>query len=436
MQTELEKLDGLKRKLKVTLPIEKVKVAYEKRLKDVAQQVKMPGFRPGKVPLDIVEKKYSSSLQNEVAGDLMQGTFEKALQESDIKIAGQPHVHPEKLEKDTQFEYVAEFEVYPEITLKDLQGKKFDKLVSSVTDDDVATMLEKIQHQQAEWMEVERDTKDGDRLLIDFVGTVDGETFEGGIAKDFSLELGSKQMIPGFEDGLLGAKLKEMKKIKVTFSKEYPAEKLAGKEAEFEVTVNKVEEPKLPELDDALAKKAGIEGGIDALKTQVREGMERELKQAMEARVKMSVLDKLIELNPLDVPDALLEMEIQNLQRITKQQMASQQSAKELPEPDLPRDPYIEQAKKRVALGLLLGEVIKAYNISVDAAKVREKVEEIAAAYRKPQEVVDWYYANKQMLAEVEALVVEDQAVVKLLEQAEINEKPSSYDDVVNADNQ
>lgn len=436
MQTELEKLDGLKRKLKITLPVEEVKSAYEKHLKNVIKQVNLPGFRPGKVPVDIVEKKYGAGLKNEVAGELMQGSFEKALEENKLKIAGQPHVHPEGLEKDKPFEYVAEFEVYPEIALEDLSSAKFEKLVSEVTDADVATMLEKIQRQQAEWDEVERDAKDGDRLLIDFVGTIDGETFEGGAAKDFALELGSKQMIPGFEEGLVGAKSKEMKKIKVTFPKEYPAEKLAGKEAEFEVTVNKIEEPRLAELNDDLAKKIGVEGGIDTLKKQVREGMERELKQATEARIKMSVLDKLIELNPIDVPEALVNMEIQNLQNVTRQQMAGQYGGQELPEIDLPRDPYVEQATKRVKLGLLLGEVIKAYNISVDAAKVREKVEEIAAAYRKPQEVVDWYYGNKQMLGEVEALVVEDQAVQTLLGQAEVNEKTSSYDDVINLDKQ
>ncbi|GAF98484.1 unnamed protein product, partial [marine sediment metagenome] len=201
MQVELEKLDGLKRKLKVTLPADQVTAAYEKRLTEVAKQINMPGFRPGKVPLDIVEKKHGSGLKDEVAGNLMQDSFEKALQENNINIAGQPHVHPAKLEKNTPFEYVAEFEVYPEVVLKDLQGEKLDRLTSEVTEADLTKMLEKIQRQQADWAEVERDAKDGDRLLIDFVGTLNGEMFEGGVAKDFSLELGSKQMIPGFEDG-------------------------------------------------------------------------------------------------------------------------------------------------------------------------------------------------------------------------------------------
>lgn len=432
MQTELKVLEGLKRELKVILPVEEVKAAYQKRLAEIAKEVKMPGFRPGKVPLDVIEKKYSSGIKNEVAGDLMQATFDQALKEKNVKIAGQPHVHPGDLQKNEPFEYVADFEVYPEINLKNLEGAKLDKLISEVTDADVTNMLEKIQHQQAEWVEVERDAKDGDRLVIDFVGTIDKETFEGGAAKGFTLELGSKQMIPGFEEALIGAKPKAMTKIKVTFPKDYHAEQLAGKNAEFEVTVNKIEEAKLPELNDALAEKIGVKEGLDALKKQVREGMERELNQAIEARAKMSVLDKLIELNPIEVPESLLEMEIQNLQRMTKQQMIQQQGGGDLPELDLPREPYVEQAKKRVALGLLLGEVIQSFGIGVDADKVRAKVEEIAAAYRKPQEVIDWYFNNKQMLSEVEALVVEDAAVAKLLEQADVTEKTSSYDIVVN----
>ena len=435
MQTELNKLAGLKRELKVTLPVEEVSAAYQKRLKEVAKQIKMPGFRPGTVPpLDLVEKKYDSGLKNEVAGELMQQSFEKALAENNLKIAGQPQVHPEPLEKNKPFVYVAEFEIYPDIELKDLTDIEFDKLIAEVTDEDVEKMLEKIQHQQAEWDEVEREAKEGDRLLIDFVGTIEKESFEGGTAKDFSLELGSKKMIPGFEEALIGVKLREMKEITIPFPNDYPAENLAGKEAVFEVTIQKIEAPKLPEINDALAEKVGIKEGVEKLMSEVRNGMERELEQAIQARLKMNVLDKLVELNPIEVPEVLLEMEIQNLQRITQQQMATQQGLKELPDVQLPKEPYIEQAKKRVVLGLLLGEVIKAYNIKVDGAKVREKIEEVASAYHKPKEVIDWYYKNKQLLSEIEALVVEDEAIAKLLEKAKVEEKPSAYDEVVNVD--
>lgn len=435
MQTEIKKLDGLKRVLTVTLPEEEVRAAYDKHLRDAAKQIKMPGFRPGKVPLDVIEKKYGSGLRNEVAGELMQSSFEKAVEQNQLQIAGQPHVHPKELIKDAPFEYEAEFEVYPEIALKDLGGQAIEKFASEVTDQDVDAMLGKIQRQQAEWASVERASQEGDRLLMDFVGSIDKETFEGGTAKDFTLELGSKQMIPGFEDALVGLKAGEKKTISVTFPEDYHASNLAGKPAEFEVTVSKVEEPKLPALDDDLAKKVGLEGGLEKLKAEVRSGMERELKQAIEARTKMEVLDKLIELNPIEVPTAFLDLEVKNLQQVTLQQMLGSMGKghEKMPDIDLPKEPYIEQAKKRVTLGLLLGEVIKHFKIEVDGAKVRERVEEIASAYQKPKEVVEWYYSNNQMLAEVEALVIEEAAVAKLLEDAEVSIKSSTYEEVVNA---
>ncbi len=434
MQTELKKLEGLKRELKVILPIEEVKATYDKHLKIVAKQVKQPGFRPGKIPLALVEKKYNSGLKSEVVGDLMQTSFDKALQENKIKIVGQPQIHPKPLSKNEPFEYVAEFEVYPEITLRDLQGIKIDKFVSEITDHDIEKMLSKIQHQQAEWVEVKRDTQQGDRLVIDFVGTIDKDTFEGGTAKDFRLELGSKQMIPGFEEALVGLKLGEVKNIQVPFPKDYSVTHLSGKKAEFEVTIHKIEEAKLPEINDMLAEKIGITGGIDQLKSEVRLGMERELQQTIQARLKMSVLDKLIELNPIDVPESLIEMEVQSLQDKVRKQIATQKvSSKEMPDDiTLPKAPYIDQAKKRVILGLLLSEIIKVYNVKADKAKVRKKIEEIAAAYRKPQEVIDWHYSDNKLLSEVEALTMEDEAILKLLEKAELVEKHSSYNNIVN----
>ena len=436
MQTEVKKLDGLKCQLTVTIPAEQVKTAYDKHLKEVASKAKVSGFRPGKVPPNVIEKQYGQGIKQDVAGDLMQSSFEEAVTKNELMIAGQPKVEPGNLKKGEAFEYVATFETYPKITLTDLTDQKFEKSVAEVIDKDVSGMLEKIQQQQADWVDADRAAKEGDRVVMDFEGYVGDEVFEGGSAKDFTLELGSKQMIPGFEDGLIGAKANETTSVKVTFPEQYPVETLAGKEARFEVTVHKVQEPKLPELNDALAKKAGVEGGLDALKTEVRKGMERELRQLLEGQMKNQVLDKLIELNPVEVPEALLDLEIQSLQQMTRQQMAQQQGKQELPNMDLPRDPYLEQEKKRVTLGLLLAEVIKAYDIKVDKDLVRAKVEEIANPYGKPEEVIAWYYNNQQMLSEVEALVVEDQAILKLLEKAQIEEQSKNYDDIINAQNQ
>jgi len=433
MQTEVKKLEGLKCELKVTISVDQVNTAYKKCLKEIGSKAKIAGFRPGKVPTDVIEKKYGQELRSEVAGELMQLSFESAVTENSLLIAGAPNVEPGEIVENQPFEYVATFETYPKITLKDLTDIKLKKSVAEVGDDDVAKMLEKIQKEHAEWFEVDRAAADGDRLLIDFEGFIGKETFEGGSAKDFNLELGSKQMIPGFEDGLIGAKPKETKKVKVTFPAEYPVENLAGKKTVFEVTVHKVEEAKLPELNDALAEKAGVKDGIEALKSEVRKGIERELHHMLESQMKKQVLDKLVELNPIEVPDVLLDLEIKNLQQMTRQQMAMQKGSKELPDANLPRDPYIEQAKKRVTLGLLLAEVIKAYDITVDKDLVRQKVEEIAKAYSKPEEVIAWYYNNQKMLSEVEALVVEDQAIANLLGKAKIEELPSTYGEVVSA---
>ena len=295
MQTEVKKLEGLKCQLTVTIPAEEVKTAYQKRLKEVASEAKIPGFRLGKVPDDIIEKQHGKRLREEVSGHLMQSSFEEAVIKNELLIAGTPDVEPSKLLKDQDFKYVATFEIYPEIKLKDLTDVKLSKLVAEVADTDVTKMLEKIQRQQAEWVPMERAAADGDRLVIDFEGFIGKETFDGSSAKDFTLELGSKQMVPGFEDGLVGAKLNETTKIKVTFPKEYPVEELADKKAVFEVTVHKIEEAKLPKLDDALAEKAGVKEGIEALKSEVRKGMERELHQMLEQHLKTQVLDELLE---------------------------------------------------------------------------------------------------------------------------------------------
>jgi trigger factor len=436
MQSELNLLEALKRELKITIPADEVSGAYNKHLNDAAKQAKLPGFRPGKVPMDVIEKKYGAGLKKDVAGELIRNSFDAVLAEKKQQIAGQPQIEPGLIEIGQPFEYVASYEVYPEFELKDLADVKLEKMVAEVSDEDINKMLEKIQHQQADWVDADRAAKEGDRLTMDFEGTLDGELFDGGSSKDFNLELGSKQMIPGFEDALIGVKANEVKDISIPFPEDYPAENLAGKETQFKITVHAIQEPKLPELNDDLAEKAGILGGLDGMKAEVVKGMRRELKQATETRIKMNVLDKLIELNPIDVPETLLDMEISSLQNTTKQQMASQQGKKEIDDIPLPREPYVEQAAKRVTLGLLLGEVIKSYGIKVDGAKVRERIEEMAAAYRQPEDVINWYYNNKEMLSEVESLVVEDQAVEKLLDKAVVSEKPSSYDDVVNSKDQ
>lgn len=420
MQTSIESLDGLKRKLTITLPADQVSEIYSKHLQKIAKTAKVDGFRPGKVPPDVIEKKFGSGVQQEVVSELVQNSFAKALEEHDLKIAGAPDIQPGELKKGQDFEYIASVEVYPEIELKKLDGEKIEQITSKVADSDVSEMLKTIQHQFAEWTDVERASKDGDRLVIDFEGLLNDTPFEGGTSKDFELELGSNTMVPGFESGLVGVKPGDQKDLDITFPDDYPSKELAGQATVFKITVHKVKEAKLPEVDDKLADKMGIQGGIDGLKKDVRREMELELKRVLDTRNKSEVLDRLVDLNPVVIPDGLLDAEIRHLQEMSLQQMAAQQGMKEIPKVDLPRDPYVSQAERRVTLGLLLAEVIKAFELKVNEELVRERVTELAASYQKPDDVIQWYYNNKEMLAEIEALVLEDAAVDKLRETANI----------------
>lgn len=431
MPSAVEKLEGLQCRLKITIPAEEIETSYQQRLKEVTKNADLKGFRKGKVPPNVVEQKFGKSIRQEIAGDLMQSHFEKALEEHNLQIAGSPEVKSEDYKKGEPLEYEATFEVYPEIELKDLEGESIEKHFAEVTDADIDAMLEKLRKQHSEWEDVDRAAKEGDRVIIDFEGFIDDKPFEGGKANDFQLELGSKQMIPGFEEGVIGAKPNDILTLQVTFPEDYPVQDLAGKPAEFKVTVKKVQEGKLPPIDDELAKKIGIEGGLDKLREEVRKNMQTELDRFINAKLKSDVLDRLLSRNTVLLPNALIESEIQHLQQMTRQQMAVQQGTREIPEVDLPREPFVEEAHKRVSLGLLLAEAIKNFEVKLDQDKVREKVNEIAASYQKPEEVISWYYKNKKLLSEIEAAVLEEQVVDKLLEKVNLEEKQSSYDEIM-----
>jgi trigger factor len=342
-----------------------------------------------------------------------------------------PRVEIKKaLKRGEPLEFVVNFEVYPEIKLNSIKGENLVRNQVKITEADIDKMLDTLSKQHAEWNIVDRAAKIGDRVVIDFEGSIDGKPFAHGDAKDFTLELGSKRMIEGFEDGVVGAKPNEVREIKVTFPKEYPSEELAGQKAVFKITVHKINEPKLPALDDAFAAKLGLkEGGIAELRAEIRKGMEGEAENLMKNQFKMSVLEKLMAKNPIDIPNALVEAEINHLQQMTRNRIAMQtKNEEQAKKMELPREPYVEQAKKRVMLGLLLGEYIKQHNIKVDQDQVKKRIEEIAATYHKPEEVISWYYNNKKMLAEIEAVVLEDQAVSQLLSELTVEDKEISYE--------
>ncbi len=414
MVAHLEALDGLDRKLTVTVPSEQVATAWQGQLNKLKGQAKVPGFRPGKVPLSILEKKYGQSIEAEVVSELMRSSFEGAIAEASVEVAGTPKVEPKPLSKGEDFVYEVTFQVYPTIALKELSGETVTRQVAEVTGDDVDHMIDKIRQQHATWASVSRAAQDGDLLTIDFAGKIDDELFEGGEAEGFLLTLGEGQMIPGFESGLVGAMPGESREVPVTFPKEYGAQNLAGKDAVFSITVQTIEAPELPAVDQALLDQLKVKGDLESFRAQVEEGLEKEVKQVSRNQLKATLFDQVLALHTFELPTELVDREISAMHDGIAQRMGIKKEAgKSL---DLPREPYVKEAEKRVALGLLLREWIRHFEIKLDPADVRAKVEEIAATYESPEQVVNWYYQQKGMLAEIETLLMEDKVVDRLLE--------------------
>lgn len=435
MQVSVENLDGLSRRLKVTLPAEAVENKYSENLKKAAGQMQVSGFRKGKVPANVIEMKYGSQIRSDVVSELLEESFRKAVEEQSIRIAGMPKVEPmDQYKQGEPLEYQVMYETYPEIELKTLDGDSVECLKAEVGDADIDTMLDKLRKQNAEWIISDQPAQKGNKINIDFEGFIDGEVFEGGKAEGFDLELGSNSMIPGFEDQLLACSVGDEATIQVAFPEEYHAKELAGKPAEFKIKVNAVMASENISDDNKLAEKLGIEGGSEKMLEKVKQNMSSELTRALVHRRKESVLNQLIEKNEILVPEALVDEEIKHLQQMALQQMSGGQQLEglDLSKLNLPRDPYIAEATKRVKLGLLLAEVIKLFEIKPDQDMVRKRVEEIASMYPEPQKVIDWYYHNKESLSEVESAVIEDKAVDCLIEKMVVNEKQASYDDVMN----
>jgi len=436
MQVSVEATDGLERRMTVNVDEERIASAVEDRLKNLTRTVKLKGFRKGKVPLKVVKQHYGKQVRDEVVGEVLQSTFYEAVSQEKLRPAGMPNFDAKDSQPGEGLEYTATFEVYPEIELAPLEKQTIEKPVAEITDADVDGMIDTIRKQHVSWQAVEREAKQGDRVNIDFKGMIDGEAFDGGSAQGIELELGSGRMIPGFEDGLLGANSGEDRTIDVTFPESYQAENLAGKEAQFEIHINSVEEPVLPEVDTDFATKLGIEGGdLEKLRSEIRGNMERELETRLRARLKEAVMDTLLSANSLDVPKSLIDNEAQVLQQQMLQNLASQgmqqQDLGGLMNPEM----FREQAEKRVTLGLIMSEIVKQNDLKVEPEMVKARVEEIAAPYEHPEEVVKWYYGDRQRLTEVESLVFEDQVIDWALEQAQVVDKSVSFDEIMKAEN-
>jgi len=427
MQVSVETTSGLERRMTVMVPKENIDGEVQKRLKDLAGRVKIDGFRPGKVPFSVVQQKFSGQVSQEVMGEVMQNSFYEAVIQEKLRPAGVPLIEPGDTKED--FEFTATFEVYPEFEVTGLDKIRIERPVNEIGDADIDKMLETIRKQRKTWGEVDRAGQEGDQLTIDFVGTLDGEKFQGGSAEQVPLELGSKRMIPGFEEQLVGAKTGQELTLDVTFPEDYHSKDLAGKAVKFATTVLKVEEPVLPELNDDFAVEFGVkEGGLDALKQQVRENMQRESGQAIAARIKEQVFDGLVELNLLTIPKALVDSEIEVLVKQRQQEM-QQYGA---PAQDVDPAQFETQAQRRVSLGLILSEVIKKNDITVSPTRLREAVEKMTDGYEHPEEMVKYYYADKDRLKEVENVTLEEMAVEYIISQADVSDKNMSFDDLMN----
>lgn len=429
MQASVETTQGLGRRVTITVDKDVIENAVKNELVSVSKKVRIDGFRKGKVPMSVVAQRYGASVRQDVLGDLMQRNFVDAIIKEKINPAGAPNYVPGEYKTGEDFTFAVEFEVYPEVELKGLDSIEVEKPVVEVTDADVDTMLDTLRKQQATWKETDRAAEAEDRATIDFSGSIDGEEFEGGKASDFVLAMGQGRMIPGFEEGVVGHKAGETFTIDVNFPEDYHAENLKGKAAKFEIVLKKVEERELPEFTEEFIKRFGVEdGSVEGLRTEVRKNMERELKGAVRNRVKTQAIDGLVSANEIDVPAALIDGEIDVLRR----QAAQRFGGDEKQALELPRELFEEQAKRRVVVGLLLGEVIRANELKADEARVKTLIEEMASAYEDPAEVIEFYSKNNELMNNMRNVALEEQAVEAVLEKAKVTEKATNFQELMN----
>lgn len=433
MEVSVETLAGLERKVTVLVPSEKIEEAVKKRLSSLKRSAKIPGFRPGKVPDHIIKARYSHDVLLEVAGDMMQPTLKDALLQEKLVPAGSPQIELGELTSGEPLKYTATFEVYPEIKVNELNNAEVEVLRSEVTSSDVEQVLNKLREQNKVWKEVTRPVADGDKVVIDFKGFLGEETFEGGAAKEHELVIGSNSMIPGFETGIIGGKEGEPFDIKVTFPADYGHKELAGKDAVFNITIHKVMEGTLPELNDDFAAKFDVsEGGVDTLKKDLETNMSRELEHRISAMNRERLFDKLLTVNEFDLPNSMIEIEIEHLKHDMYHRLFGHEHHDNEKIPDFPRVLFEAQAKRRVHLGLLFSEYVETHKLVADKERVNAMIEKFAGAYEDPDELRQYYKGNREHMAEVEALVLEEMVAEKISENVTLIKKDSSYDEIMN----
>ena len=428
-----ETVSGISRRLNVTVPASRIDEQFEARLKKAAKNVKINGFRPGKVPMSRIRSDYGPGIRQDVINDMIRDTVFEAIQQEKINAVGMPNIEKVDLTKDGLV-YEATVEVYPEVNVKDLKDLSVTRKTSEVNDEDVDGMIDNLRKQRQEWAVTKGMAKKDMQATFDFEGTVVGEKFEGGTAEDFKLVLGSGRMIPGFEDGIIGMKAGEEKVIDVTFPEDYQAENLQGKAAQFKITLKQVEKPKLPEINAEFLTVFGVteEEGVDKLKADVRKNMEREVKNSLRQQVKQAAFNAVVENNDVDVPSAMVTEEIGRQRQQMLQQFAQQfGGAQNFDQSMLPDELFREQAERSVKLGVLVGKILEDAKLTVDQERVKAFIEETAQSYEDPQEVVDFFSNDQQQRSQIEAVVLEDQVVDYILQNAAVTDESISYQDLL-----
>lgn len=430
MQVSVESMGGLKRRMSVSVPESRVDTDIHKRINEIAKTIKMDGFRPGKVPVAVVKKRYDGAIRQEVLSDIVRNTFDEAIAQQGLRLAGMPNITDANMvtAPGQPFEYHAEFEVFPEFAVEDLSNESITRYVATVAADDVDEAITRARESQATWHKVEREARLKDRVTINYVGTMDGEAFVGGTADNVPLILGSNTMIPGFEDGLLGAKIDEKRVLDLAFPTDYSHAEYAGKAAQFTVTVIAIEEPGLPELNEEFFKQFSLKDAtLAGLQARVQQDLEADLKELLINKVKTQVFDKLLARHTFDLPTPLVQEETRRLKHAAVEQfMGGRKVDQELLD-RLPDDIYKPQAEKNVKLGLILSELIKKYAITLDTKRFQDKIQEMAKAYGDPKQFIAFYEQNPQAKNTLQNLVLEDQIVDKLLESVMMQDQSVSY---------
>jgi trigger factor len=428
MQVSVESIGKLERRMQVQVPAERVSKEIAARLQTISRTARLNGFRPGKAPLKVIRQQFGSQVHREVIGELLQSSYAEAVTQNQLAPAGSPRIEPQSMDEGQDLKYVATFEVFPEVVLQPMDSLEVDKVTAQVSESDIDAMIERLRKQQMKYVAVTRAAASGDKVTIDFEGTIDGVPFAGGKGENIAIVLGEGRMLPDLEQGLVGAMPGEKRNVTVNFPNDYRATELAGKAAIFATEVKTVEEPVLPEVDEEFCKSFGVtEGGLEKLREDVAANMRRELEQALRNRNKAAVMEKLYTANPTDVPNVLLEGQIRDMQ-VEAMRRAGAKDASQAP----PRDPFVEPARRRVALGLLLNDVIRRENLVVERARVNERLDEMVAAYGDALAMKRAYLQNADAMRQVESLALEDQAVDWILEHAKVHEVKSTFKELMN----